>query len=44
MGVQASEAGLNQGLSSIEIAKPILDSHQLLHDEREAPGHEATAR
>ena len=43
--VQASEAAtLNQSLSSIELAKPSFDSQLLLHDEREASGHEASAR
>ncbi|KAL3155148.1 hypothetical protein ABBQ38_011204 [Trebouxia sp. C0009 RCD-2024] len=43
---QASEAAmLNQSLSSIELAKPpSFESQLLLHDEREAPGHEASAR
>ena len=43
--IQGSEAAmLNQGLSSMEFAKPLFDCQQLVHDEREASGHEASAR
>ena len=43
--IQASEtATVNPNLSSIELAKPLFDCQQLVHDEREASGHEASAR
>ena len=40
----AGATSTNQGLGSIELAKPFFDGHQLAQNEREAPGHEASTR
>lgn len=40
----AGAASLNQGPSDVELAKPFFDGQQLVQDDREPAGHEASAR
>ena len=40
----AGAASLNEGPSDVELAKPLFDGQQVVQDDREPAGHEASAR